>query len=499
MEMQTMLISAENGAAQASASSGAAGGGAAAGAASSRPDGMTFQARLNRLLSEAGEGGNAAGGGLAAGSVSGSAALLVLPQVLPFAAELSAEAEEMQKVLQLLLDLLEQARPDEMEQLLSNPELVEWALQAERLLGLGGNAPFEAETPAGASSSAANPGQSGLTGASVTAHVLKELFTALQAELARNPQDSDLLQLGRQLRAIMGEISVPSQSAAQQTESGENSRLPAKADKRADASAADGQRLGAMTGRENAKVVILQTEREGLDRGASQLQLLQRLAYLKTGSPVIVNGAAHEEAAAATGEAQALQAEIPAGQVAAGRGAADLLPASALKGGESSADGRAGAEPQISAYRFAGEMSRFLVKSMSFTQSPGMSEAKIKLVPEHLGQLDVKVVLSNGQLTAYFAVESPHARELLESQLPLLRAALQQQGIQVDKLEVSQHQSAESQLFQEQRGRHNQQSESKSGRTGKSYDDAELNFAQEIELAELTGMRMYGSTFEATA
>src|SRR5690606_34854793 len=90
---------------------------------------------------------------------------------------------------------------------------------------------------------------------------------------------------------------------------------------------------------------------------------------------------------------------------------------------------------------WAEEMSRMLMRMDTF-RGEGMSAVKIKLVPDHLGQLDVRLKWQNGQLTAQFIADRLSGKELIESQVSLLRIALQNQGIQVEKIEVT-HQPAE--------------------------------------------------------
>lgn len=65
------------------------------------------------------------------------------------------------------------------------------------------------------------------------------------------------------------------------------------------------------------------------------------------------------------------------------------------------------------------------------------SEARIHLVPEQLGPVDLKVTLEGGQLTARFHVASSQVKEVLEQHLPELKQALHDQGIQVEQFSVS--------------------------------------------------------------
>ncbi|MEW8988034.1 MAG: flagellar hook-length control protein FliK, partial [Bacillus sp. (in: firmicutes)] len=69
----------------------------------------------------------------------------------------------------------------------------------------------------------------------------------------------------------------------------------------------------------------------------------------------------------------------------------------------------------------------------------GLSEAKFSLYPKHLGQLQIKIAAQKGQITAQIVADTQVAKEALEGQLSMLKQALQQQGLQVQKIEIIQH------------------------------------------------------------
>ncbi|CAM3356141.1 flagellar hook-length control protein FliK [Marinicrinis lubricantis] len=104
---------------------------------------------------------------------------------------------------------------------------------------------------------------------------------------------------------------------------------------------------------------------------------------------------------------------------------------------KAAADVQANPTVKMHAHQFAEEMSR-LVKSMNLSQQNGMAEAKIILMPETLGQVEVRISMQNGVMTAQFVADTMLGKDALETQLLQLRASLQQQGLQVDKLEVTQ-------------------------------------------------------------
>ncbi|WP_145046302.1 flagellar hook-length control protein FliK [Paenibacillus xylanexedens] len=107
------------------------------------------------------------------------------------------------------------------------------------------------------------------------------------------------------------------------------------------------------------------------------------------------------------------------------------------------------AEPVMQASQFAKEMTQFVVNKLDIVQKNGFSEATISLRPEHLGKLDVQITLQNGQLVARFMTEHTMAKDMLEQQMMQLRSSLQAQGIQVERLEVTQNSSLGSQMYQD--------------------------------------------------
>ncbi|MFM1650818.1 flagellar hook-length control protein FliK [Brevibacillus sp. B_LB10_24] len=108
----------------------------------------------------------------------------------------------------------------------------------------------------------------------------------------------------------------------------------------------------------------------------------------------------------------------------------------------------------------AQDVSSLFVKQMKLENQDGISHAKLLLFPRSLGQVDVRIVVHNGLISAQFLADSKAGKDLLDNQLPQLRAALVQQGLQVDRLEVLQQQQQQQQQpsydFQQQEGRRQQ-------------------------------------------
>ncbi|WP_128894239.1 flagellar hook-length control protein FliK [Longirhabdus pacifica] len=137
--------------------------------------------------------------------------------------------------------------------------------------------------------------------------------------------------------------------------------------------------------------------------------------------------------------------------------------------------------PAIPIYSQQGldQLSQF-VKQLQISQQNGISEATIKLVPEQLGQVQVKISMQNGQMVAQFMAETLVGKEAIESQLAQLRTNLQNQGIQVDKLEVIQQEEAPS--FQQQPGQQQQFSNEQQQFTRNNSSSAQAVYDENMDV-----------------
>lgn len=156
--------------------------------------------------------------------------------------------------------------------------------------------------------------------------------------------------------------------------------------------------------------------------------------------------------------------------------------------------------PVLTSANFAEEMTTHVLKNMKITMSEGFSEAKLSLFPKNLGHVDVKISMHDGQLFAQFAADTLAGKQMLESQLPQLRQALLTQGLQVEKLEVTQNQNMSSNMFQEQRQpqsfNHSQQ-QSKN-RSSEIEVDA-MEFKEDMEQIAQIRNHTNGNSFDVIA
>jgi flagellar hook-length control protein FliK len=95
--------------------------------------------------------------------------------------------------------------------------------------------------------------------------------------------------------------------------------------------------------------------------------------------------------------------------------------------------------PLIPSRFFAKEIEAMVTRQIQVNRGTGAVETTLRLFPENLGQVDVRITALNGQITAHFVASSTAGKEAVEQQLHQLRSALIQQGLYVEKIEVSQN------------------------------------------------------------
>lgn len=94
-------------------------------------------------------------------------------------------------------------------------------------------------------------------------------------------------------------------------------------------------------------------------------------------------------------------------------------------------------QPLVPARFFANEMEVYIVRQVKMNQGNGAMETTLRLFPEHLGRVDVRITALNGSITAHFMASQTAGKEAIEQQMNQLRHALMQQGLHVEKIEVS--------------------------------------------------------------
>lgn len=78
-----------------------------------------------------------------------------------------------------------------------------------------------------------------------------------------------------------------------------------------------------------------------------------------------------------------------------------------------------------------------IIEGAKINVSEDISEMIIKLKPDNLGKLSMKIVIDRGMLVAKFDVESQMVKEAIESNLEDLRNALKDKGFEIQEFDVS--------------------------------------------------------------
>ncbi|WP_322903911.1 flagellar hook-length control protein FliK [Paenibacillus campi] len=420
----------------------------------------------------AGASAGAAEGQALSGLMGSAASLLEMLQALMSGEQgVSGEGQgdaKVQKVGKLLDDLLKKLQ-DMDASIMNDPTLVQalqsWLVQVQQVLG-GGNQATEANgTADGATASLPALAQHADTLRFAVADAVSQIVEKMQAVQSGNqPADPKLEQLLNNLQSILHKAGGEGGS----TSSGNNP---------------NGQQSN------NPAEIIVNNDSKSGEAG--------------TAATASTAQASVDMAATTAADDQPPSGVVTAGQLAM-RAQASMT--------STPMQAPAATIPMQS---FPSEMSKFIVNKFDIHQLGGLSEARIILNPEHLGQVDVKISIQDGQLLAQFITEKHGAKDALEQQMAQLRTALQAQGLQVDKLEVAQSSGAFSDMYHGGQGFESGAGQQQSGRRSKSKDeqsdDAMLTAEIGGELKEwrddqratgtpgVANMMNYGSTYVAKA
>jgi flagellar hook-length control protein FliK len=390
-----------------------------------------------------------------------------------------------------------EANPEMADQMLQqNSELLAWMQQAAT--ALSGMA--TSTEPASEASASMKQFLSMLSAPEETAVKLQDmqkLLTSLVKEMNQQPEKLELQQLASQFKEMLQKSPVTQLSAMKTTDL-TNQEIPQRASallgevsvKQVDKSKTNAalQAQNMTEGQDTNEAITVTTKTK-----VSALEMLQS----KSGFiPTLHNLVHNADKVGMEAEIKPLQVQMTA---------AEFMNTAQQELAKLANEGQAlkTAAPQVPVHQFAQEMTEMMLQNIKFKHMlNGVSEAKISLMPEHLGQVNIKITMQNGQLMAQFTAESLMGKEMLDGQLNQLRASLTSQGIQVDKLEVIHQSNSQSALFQDQK---HQQQFDQSGKQQKQKNSQNIELTLEDFLLDFTEdeafkqREMYGGSFHATA
>lgn len=94
-----------------------------------------------------------------------------------------------------------------------------------------------------------------------------------------------------------------------------------------------------------------------------------------------------------------------------------------------------------------------IVKSMRMQWQGGVSEAKVTLRPEYLGEVTASIKVEHGVVTASLHADTPEVRRWMESHTTTLRDALAEHGLKLDRLTIAEPESQPAQGGRQSRPR----------------------------------------------
>lgn len=123
------------------------------------------------------------------------------------------------------------------------------------------------------------------------------------------------------------------------------------------------------------------------------------------------------------------------------------------------------------------ELGEVLRGSFRLSGTQEGTQIRVNIFPEHLGHLDILLTASNGKITAQIFTSNLVAKEALDLQVNQLRNSLIQQGVAIDKIEISHNTSQQTFGHQnphpEQRFAQHQQKQGTASRDKNGYQRME--------------------------
>lgn len=90
-----------------------------------------------------------------------------------------------------------------------------------------------------------------------------------------------------------------------------------------------------------------------------------------------------------------------------------------------------------------------MIEAMKLDITPEVTELKLQLHPESLGNVHVQLTAKEGMITASFTAQNEAVKNALESQMIQLKATLEEKGIQVEAVEVKVDAGAYNEQYQD--------------------------------------------------
>lgn len=107
---------------------------------------------------------------------------------------------------------------------------------------------------------------------------------------------------------------------------------------------------------------------------------------------------------------------------------------------------------------------RQVIEQIKVFSGSDVNRIEVQLYPQHLGRLQIQIMMKNGSMTAHITTETEMAKAAIENQLHQLKETFREQSMKVDAVEVSVATSD----FQREQERQDSAGEQKGSRSGRS-------------------------------
>ncbi|MFC4768788.1 flagellar hook-length control protein FliK [Effusibacillus consociatus] len=165
---------------------------------------------------------------------------------------------------------------------------------------------------------------------------------------------------------------------------------------------------------------------------------------------------------------------------------------------QGSAEGARTVYLQIRPDQFQSDFPAALIKHASLIERGGMSEMRMTLVPEGLGEIQVRIQGEGGHVALQISADSQYARALLDSGIGALKLQLESQGVQVNRVEVVPSSFTGSSVSEQGMFDGQQQQRDTHTRNQQKQHQPESDFTLD-EFMDQENLRMANGEFEAIA
>lgn len=126
-----------------------------------------------------------------------------------------------------------------------------------------------------------------------------------------------------------------------------------------------------------------------------------------------------------------------------------------------------------------------ILQKATFLRSGNIQTMNLQLHPAHLGTLKIELIRDQHGLTARMLASSSMAKELIESQLHILKQAFAQQNIQIERLEVSNQIYQQQERFEQKNQHFHSSKDDRSNENTHSNDETDNEFVESLQEALL--------------